>query len=139
MKSFRLLFFVLCVLLAQAAPAAVQDAIDLDDEALLNRVKEEIDALVTMGDKARAEREAIEETIASLKEAREAVLAALPADPGETTELETLDEPSLLNHVELREQYLAAYRKRKQQFDLIPSLTDTRRKLMRGARAGARL
>ncbi len=126
MKSFKLLFFVLCILLAQPALAAAQDAIDLDNEALSNRVKEEIDALVIVGDQSRAEREAIEETIASLKEAREAANAPLPADPGEITGLGGLDEPSLLNQVELREEYLAAYRKRKQQLDRIPSLTDAR-------------
>ncbi len=140
MKSFELLLFLSCVLLAQAPLASAQDAIGLDDEALSNRVKEEIDALVMVGDKARAEREAIEETIANLKEAREAAQAPLPADPGETTGLvERLDERSLLNLVQLREQYLAAYRKRKQQLDLIPSLTDTRRKMINHAMEAVRI
>ena len=139
MKSFKLLFFVLPVLLAHAAFAAVQDASDLDDEALSNRVKLEIEALVAVGDKARTEREALEETIASLKEARQAARAPLPADPGETTGLATLDEQSLLDQVELRERYLAAYRKRKQQHDLIPSLTDTRRKMIDHAMEAVRI
>ena len=139
MKSFKLLFFVLPVLLAHAAFAAVQDASDLDDEALSNRVKLEIEALVAVGDKARTEREALEETIASLKEARQAVRTPLPADPGETTGLATLDEQSLLDQVELRERYLAAYRKRKQQYDLIPSLTDTRRKMIDHAMEAVRI
>ena len=47
MKSFTLLFLVLFVLPAHATSAAVQDTFDLDDEALSNRVKQEIDALVT--------------------------------------------------------------------------------------------
>ena len=45
MRSFKLLLFFSCVLLAQAAPAFAQDAVDLDDGALLSRVKKEIDAL----------------------------------------------------------------------------------------------
>ncbi len=56
MRSFKLRLFFSCVLLAQAALSSAQDAIDLDDDALLNRVKKEIDALVLAGDKARAER-----------------------------------------------------------------------------------
>ena len=130
MKSFTLLFLVLFVLPAHATSAAVQDAFDLDDEALSNRVKQEIDALVTVGDKARAEREAVEDTIASLKEARAAARAPLPADPGETAGLATLSEQSLLIQVQLREQYLAAYRTRKQQLDRIPGLSDTRRTMI---------
>ncbi len=133
MRSFKLLLFFSCVLLAPAALASAQDAIDLDDDALLNRVKKEIDALVLVGDKARAEREALEEVGASLKEAREAANASLPAHPGEITGLEELDEQSLLYQVELREEYLTAYRKRKQQLDQIPSLTDARRKMINQA------
>ncbi len=102
MRSFKLLLFCSCVLSGYAALASAQDAIDLDDDALLNHVKKEIDALVLAGDKARAEREALEETGASLKEAREAANAPLPADPGEIAGLEGLDEQSLLNQVELR-------------------------------------
>ena len=130
MKSFTLLFLVLFVLPAHATSAAVQDAFDLDDEALSNRVKQEIDALVTVGDKARAEREAVEDTIASLKEARAAARAPLPTDPGETAGLATLSEQSLLIQVQLREQYLTAYRTRKQQLDRIPGLSDTRRTMI---------
>ncbi len=110
MRMFKLLLFFSCILMAPAGLASAQDAIDLDDDALLNRVKKEIDALVLAGDKARADRKALEENGASLKEAREAANAPLPAEPGEITELEGLDEQSLLNQVELREEYLKAYR-----------------------------
>ncbi len=91
MRSFKLLLFFSCVLSAQAALASAQDAIDLDDDALLNRAKKEIYALVLVGDKARADREALEEIGASLKEAREAANAPLPAEPGEITGHEGLD------------------------------------------------
>ena len=133
MRSFKLLLFFSCILLAPAALASAQDAINLDDDALLDRVRKEIDALVLAGDKARAERKALEENDASLEEARAAADAPLPADPGEITGLERLDEQSLLKQVELREQYLNAYRKRKQQSDRIPGLTDARRKMINQA------
>jgi hypothetical protein len=77
----RQLFF-LCVLLAPAASASAQDAIDLDDGALLDRVKKEIDALVQASDTARPKKEALEEIGVSISEARRAVDAPLPADPG---------------------------------------------------------
>ncbi|MCZ6681874.1 MAG: hypothetical protein O7B26_01745, partial [Planctomycetota bacterium] len=70
MSSFKLFLFFSCVLSAPAAFVSAQDAIDLDDVALLNRVKQEIDALVMAGDKARAERKALEQNGASLAEAR---------------------------------------------------------------------
>ncbi|MCH7808095.1 MAG: mechanosensitive ion channel [Planctomycetes bacterium] len=135
MRSFRLLLFFSFGLLAQAALAQVaftsaQDAIDLDDDALVNRVRKEIDALVPAGDKARSERKALEDIGASLDEAQEAANAPLPADPGEITELEGLDEPSLLHQVELRGKYLAAYRKRKEQLDAIPNMVAARRKMI---------
>lgn len=139
MRSFKILLFFSCVLLVQAALASAQDAIDLDDDALLNRVKKENDALVLVGDKARAERKAFEEIGASLTEAREAANAPLPADPGEITGLEGLDVQSLLKQVELREEYLTVYRKRKQQLDRIPSLTDTRRKRINQAMEALRI
>ena len=72
MRSFKLLLFFSCVLLASAALAWAQDAIDLGDDALLDRVKKEIDGLVLAGDKVRAERKALEANGASLKAAREA-------------------------------------------------------------------
>ncbi len=139
MSSFKRLLFFWCVLLAPAALTSAQDAIDLDDDALVSRVRKEIEALVLAGDKARAEREALEETVASLEEAREAANAPLPADPGEMTGLEGLDEQSLLNQVELREEHLKAYRNRKQQLDRIPSLTDARRKLINQAMEAFRI
>ncbi len=139
MRSFKLLLFFSCVLLAQAALASAQDAIDLDDDALLRRVKKEIAALVLAGDKADLARKALEENGASLKDAREAANAPLPADPGEMTGLWGLDEPSLLNQVELRDEYLKAYRKRKQQLDGIPSLTDARRKMIHQAMEALRV
>ncbi|MCZ6698824.1 MAG: hypothetical protein O7D94_07845, partial [Planctomycetota bacterium] len=130
MSSFKLLLFFSCVLSAPAALVSAQDAIDLDDVVLLNRVKQEIDALVLAGDKARAERKALEQNGASLAEARKAVNAPLPDEPGEITGLEGLDEQSLLNQVELRKKYLKAYRNRMQQRDLIPSLTVDRPKMI---------
>ena len=133
MRSFKLLLFFLCVLMAPAALAPAQDAIDLDDDALLDRVTKQIDALVSAGDKADANKKALEENDASLKDAREAANAPLPAEPGEIAELEGLDEQSLLSLVQLREEYLGAYRKRKEQFDRIPSLTETRRKMINQA------
>ena len=113
MRSFKLLLFFSYLLLALAGLASAQDAIDLDDGALLNRVKTEIDALGLAGEKDRADREALGEIAASLEEAREAATAPLPPDPGEMTGLEGLDEQSLVNQVELREEFLRAYRKRK--------------------------
>jgi small-conductance mechanosensitive channel len=139
MRSFKLLLFFSCVLLAQAALASAQDAIDLDDDALLKRVKTEIDALVLADEKAGLEKKALEENGASLKKAREAANAPLPADPGEVTGLGGLDEPSLLNQVELRKEYLRAYRKRKEQLDGIPSLTDARRKIIHQAMEALRI
>ncbi|MCH8913973.1 MAG: hypothetical protein IIA33_10460, partial [Planctomycetes bacterium] len=135
MRSFKLLLFFLYVLMAPVlAPA--QDAIDLDDDALLERVKNEIDALVLAGEKAAANKKALEENDASLKAAREAANAPLPAEPGE---IEGLDEQSLLNLVALREEYLGAYRKRKEQVDGIPSLTDARRKMIAQAMEAFRI
>jgi len=139
MRSFKLLLIFSGILLAPAALALAQDAVDLDDDALLNRVKKGIDALVLAGDKARTEREALEKTGASLEEAREAANAPLPADPGELAGLETLDEQALLHQVELREEYIAAYRKRKQQLDRVPSLTDARRKMINPAMEALRI
>ncbi len=133
MRSFKQLVFFLCMLLAPAAIASAQDAVDLDDDALLSRVKKGIDAVVLVGDKARAEREALEENGARLNEALVAAAAPLPADPGEIVGIEDLDEQSLSNEVELREAYLAAYRKRKQMLDQIPGLTDARRKMINPA------
>ncbi len=139
MRSFKLLLFFSCVLLAPAALASAQDAIDLDDDALLNRVKKEIDVLVLVGDKARAQRKAVEGIGTSLEEAREAAHAPLPAEPGEIAGLEGLDEQSLLIQVELRDEYLNAHRKRKQQLDRIPSLTDARRKMLNQAMEAIRI
>ena len=139
MRSFKLLLFLSCVVLVHAASASAQDAADLDDDALLNRVKKEIDALVLVGDQARAERQALEEISASLREARDAANAPLPADPGEITGLEGLDEQSLLHLVELQEEFLTAYRKRKQQLDRIPSLTDARRTMIKPAMEALRI
>ncbi len=41
--------------------------------------------------------------------------------------------------MELREEYLTAYRKRKQQLDRIPSLTDARRKMINQAMEALRI
>ena len=139
MRSFKLLLLFSCVLSARAALTSAQDAIDPDNDALVNRVKKEIDALVLSGDKARAERAALEENGASLREAREAANAPLPADPGEIAVLERLDEASLLHQVELRGDYLTAYRQRKQQLDRIPSLTGARRNMLNQAMATIRI
>ena len=109
MRLLKRQLFVLCVLLAPAASASAQDAIDLDDGALLDRVKKEIDALVQASDIARAKSEALEEIGAGIREARQAVDAPLPADPGEITGLEGLDEQSLDTQVGLRERHLANY------------------------------
>ena len=136
MTSFKRLLFLSCVWLAYPTLAPAQDAADLDDGALLKRVKNEVEALVVTGDKARGEREALEEADAKLKEALEAVDAPPPTDPSETTGLEGLeglDEPSLLHQVEVRKEYLAAYSQRKEQLEQIPSLTDARRKLIKQA------
>ena len=133
MRSFKLPLFFSCVLLALAGLASAQDPIVLDDGELLSRVKKEIDALVLAGDKARAEREALEGIHASIEEARDTATAPLPADPGEIAGLEGLDEPSLVNQAELRKAYLTAYRKRKEQLERIPSLRDTRRKMINQA------
>ncbi|MCZ6654345.1 MAG: mechanosensitive ion channel, partial [Planctomycetota bacterium] len=130
MRSFKLLLFFLCVLSAPAALAPAQDAIDLDDDALLDRVAKEIDALVLAGDKADADKKALDENDASLKEAQAAANAPLPAEPGEIADFEGLDEQSLLDLVQVREEYLGAYSKRKEQRDRIPSLTDARRKMI---------
>ena len=133
MRPFKLLLFFSCVMLVPAALASTQDAIDLDDDTLLGRVKNAIDALVVAGDKARDKRKALEENAVLLREAREAANAPLPAEPGEIRGLEALDEQSLVNHVALRDEYLKAYRKRKEQLDRIPSLSDTRRKMINQA------
>ncbi len=130
MRLFKLLLFFSCVSLTPAGLGSAQDAIDLDDDALLDRVEKEIDALVPASEKADASKKALDENDASLREARQSANAPLPAKPGEIAGLEELDEQSLLHHVELREEYLGAYRKRKEQFDQIPNLTDTRRKLI---------
>ena len=81
MRTLKRLLFFLCVLLAPAASASAQDAIDLDDGALLDRVKKEIDALVLASDIARAKQEALEEIDARLSEARQAA----DARPHQTT------------------------------------------------------
>ena len=139
MRSCKLLLFFWCVLVAHAPLASARDAIDLGDDALLSRVKMEIEALDAADAKARAEREALEENRASLEEAREAANAPLPDDPGEATGLLGLDEQSLLVQVELRAAYLDAYRKRKQQLDRIPSLTGARRKMINQAMEALRI
>ena len=139
MRSLKRLLFFLCVLLAPAAPASAQDAIDLNDNALLDRVKKEIDALVLANDIARARRDALEENDASLREARYAIDAPLPDDPGEIAGLEGLDEGSLQTQVGLRERHLAIYRQRKQQLERLPGLTDDRRKMIDPAMEAFRL
>jgi len=125
--------------LAPAAPASAQDAIDLNDNALLDRVKKEIDALVLANDIARARRDALEENDASLREARYAIDAPLRDDPGEIAGLEGLDERSLQTQVGLRERHLAIYRQRKQQLERLPGLTDDRRKMIDPAMEAFRL
>ena len=80
MRSFKLLLLFSAALLAPAALASAQDTDGLDNEALLNRVTKEIDALVLAGDKARTGREAVEEAAASLTEAQAAANAPLPAE-----------------------------------------------------------
>ncbi len=60
MRSFKLLLFFLCALSVPAALAPAQDAIDLDDDALLDRVATESDALVLAGDKADADKKALD-------------------------------------------------------------------------------
>ena len=139
MRSFNLLLFFSCVLLASAARVSAQDAIDLDDDALLVRVKTEIDALVPAGDKARAEKKDLDENGVSLRDAREAANAPLPAEPGEITGLERLDEQSLANQVALRDEYLKAYRKRKEQSDGLPSKIEARSKMINQAMEAFRI
>ncbi len=139
MRSFKLLLSFSCIMLAPAALAYAQDAIALEDDALLSRVSKEIDALLLAGEKSEAERTAVEEAADILTQAREAANAPLPADPGETAGLEELDEQSLLNQVELRGEYLNAYVKRKEQLDRIPSLTDERRKSINSAMEALRI
>ena len=139
MRPVKLLLFFSCVLSAPAASASAQGAIDLNDDALLERVENEIDALVLAGDKARAEAKALEENDAILRQAREAASAPLPAKPGEITGLEQLDEQSLASHVALRDEYLKAYLKRKEQLDEIPSLTEARRKRINQAMPAFRI
>ncbi len=63
-----------------------------DDPVEMDRVSRAAEA----GDKARAERKALQENDVILREAREAASAPLPAEPGEITVLEGLDEQSLL-------------------------------------------
>ena len=139
MRSFKLLLFFLCVLIAPAGLASAQDAIDLDDDALLDRVEKEIDALVLAGEKADVAKKALDENDASLKEAREAADAPLPAEPGKIAELEGLDEQSLLMQVERRKEYLGTYRKREEQLDQIPDLSDARRKMINQAMEAFRI
>ncbi len=139
MRSLKLLLLFSCILLTPSALAFAQDTADLDDDALLRRVKKEINALVQAGDKAGKARKALEENGKSLDEAREAADAPLPAEPGATTGLEGLDAQALLEQVELRNVYLNAYRKRKEQLDLIPGLTDARRKLIKQAMEAHRI
>ena len=70
MRPFKLLLFLSCVFLAPSPSASAQEAIGLDDDKLLERVENEIDALVLAGDKARAEAKALEENDAILRQAR---------------------------------------------------------------------
>ena len=139
MRSFKLLLFVGCFLLTAAARAPAQDAIDLDDDALLGRVRKEIDALVPAGDNARAEKKALDENGVSLREAREAANAPLPAEPGEITGLEGLDEQALASQLALRDEYLKAYRKRKEQLDELPSRIEARSKMITRAMEAFRI
>ncbi|MCH8251671.1 MAG: hypothetical protein IID36_04390, partial [Planctomycetes bacterium] len=136
MKLLNLPLFLSCVLLVPAGLASAQNAIDLDDDALVGRVKTEIDALIEAGEKADAHKKALDENDASLKAAREAANAPLPVEPGEITEL---DEQSLISQVALREEYLGAYRKRKDQLDQIPDLTGDRRKMITQATEAFRI
>ena len=128
MTSFKLLLFCSCFLLAPAARALAQDAIYLDDDALLNRVTKEIDALTQAAEQANAEKKALDENGMGLAEAQHTASAPLASEPDGIAELEWLDQQSLVEQVRLREEYLAAYDKRKQAHDQIPSLIDTRRK-----------
>ncbi len=139
MRTSKLLLFFSCVLSALPALASDRNATDLNDDALLNRVEKAIEAFVPARDVGKAEREALEENDTSLKEARKAANAPLPAEPGEFTGLEELDEQALLDQVNLRKEYLQAYRKRKEQLDRVPVLTDARRKMISQAMEALRV